>query len=111
MAITIKNISNGMVQTSQLPIVAAVPTFKALVIKNMRFVNSGPNPATLNVFFKATSSGDPHRILPKDVVIAPGAMLVDDDELTLEAGNLVEAIVSGTTPAVDYVISGIERDA
>jgi len=111
MAITIKHLKDGTVPvTTAAAIVDAVATGKTVIVKNMRFVNTGSGVATLNVYFKASSGGTGRRILPKDLSIAPGALIVEEAELTLEAGNLVEAVVpSGNT--VDYVISGIERDA
>ena len=78
-------------------------------------------PITVNTYFSRltnppnTSSAS--RILPKDMVIGPGQMVVDDSEITLE--NLTSGGVT-TTDTIKVqasygnglycVISGIERD-
>ena len=47
----------------------------------------------------------------KDMTLAAGAMYVDDDEITLEATHKSKATLSGSGGPVEYVISGIQRDA
>ncbi len=87
----------------------AVPTGKAQIVKAMRFVNTSASASIgLNVFL--SHSGSERQISPKNVNVAPGAQYIDDTELTLEAGDKVRGSLSATG-TVDYVISGIERDA
>jgi|WetSurMetagenome_2_1015567.scaffolds.fasta_scaffold449856_2 hypothetical protein len=109
MALTVKSLGRGAVPTTQGDIVGPVGTGKAVIVKSMRFVNtSNSAAATLNVYFKR--SGNTYRLLPTGLTMAAASLVVDDSEVTLEAGDSVQAVVaSGNT--VDYVISGIERDA
>src|SRR5688572_1797657 len=89
-----------------LPVIAG----KAQIVKSMRFANTSASTAvTLNVYF-TRSTGPDRQIGPKNLSIPAGQVYVDDSEITLEAGDRIRGSVS-TGGAVDYVISGIERDA
>ena len=109
MAVSIKSIKDGAVSAGSLgDLVDSVAAGKTLVVKNMRFVNTGSASATLNVYFKHDTDTS-RRIVPKDTVLPAGYSLVDDQEITLEEDDKIEGQVeSGET--VDYVISGIERE-
>ena len=87
-----------------------VVTGKAQIIKSMRFANTSTTAAvTLNLYF-ARLSGFDRQIGPKNLSIPAGQLYVDDSEITLEAGDRIKGTVS-SGGAVDYLISGIERDA
>ena len=109
MAVIIRSLADGPVpspNTNNLyPSSGGVAAGKAVIVKNMRFVNKGTSPATLNVYFSGASQ---RQILPLDLQLPPGFALVDDQELTLEAGDKIEGKAS--TANVDFVISGVERD-
>ena len=49
------------------------------------------------------------QITPVDMVLQPGFIYIDDDELTLEPGDRVQA-KADTANAIQYVISGLEQD-
>lgn len=115
MSVSIKSLKRGQLSNSDAELYP-VPSGKATIIKNIRLVNTGANAVTVNLYFKR-GSDTAVRILPKDVSIAPGAMLIDDDEITMEyivgTPAIVDAIrgVASATNVIDYVISGVERDA
>ena len=111
MALTIKSLARNQLPTSQGDLYQAptTPTAKAAIVKNMRFVNVGTGSVTINIWFKRAAGGTPYRILPKDVAIAPGQLLIDNEELTLESDDRIQGQVS-SGGTVDYVLSGVERD-
>jgi hypothetical protein len=111
MALAIRVLGFGQMTTNLVIDLStvAVPTGKAQIVKAMRFVNTSTSTSIgLNVLISHSSSQ--RQISPKPVTIAPGAMYIDDTEFTLEAGDKVQGSLSATG-TVDYVISGIERDA
>ncbi len=109
MALTIKSLGRGTVpQPTQGPICGPVAAGKAVIVRNMRFVNTNDtNTATLNVFFKRGSNT--YRLLEKNLIINAKKLHIDVNEVALEANDSIEAVVL-TGETVDYVISGIERD-
>src|SRR5437868_3907999 len=50
------------------------------------------------------------QITHVDMALGAGAMYVDEDEITLEAGDRIQAKANSTINAVHYLISGVERD-
>lgn len=109
MAISIKVIaSNQLTSVVATDLFAPVISGKTQIIKTMRFANpSTTATVTMNLYF-SRSSGLARQIAPKNLTIPPGNIYVDETEITLEAGDRVRGSVSGG--ALDYVISGIERD-
>src|SRR5262245_31228985 len=112
MALAIKVLGFGQLTTTSvtdLLVVSPVPTGKAQIIKTMRFVNTSTSTSS-SVNVCLTRSIVDRQVSPKNVSVAPNAMYLDDSELTLEAADKLRASLSATG-TVDYVISGIERDA
>jgi hypothetical protein len=110
MALTIKTIGFGQVnQTGGQDLSSAVQSGKAQIVKAMRFVNTNTSSSViLNVLL--THGGTDRQISPKNMSLAPGAAYIDDTEVTLETNDKIRGSVS-SGGTVDYVISGIERDA
>jgi hypothetical protein len=114
MAVTIKALANGQVQTSTTNLYPPPPTLfavKAAIVKTMRFVNTSDTAsATLDIYF-LRSGGAIRQISPKGLNLPPHGMYVDDSDLTLEATT--DAIQAKTSSAgtIDYVLSGVERDS
>jgi hypothetical protein len=108
MPIAIKALANGQLSTTQATLYT-VPASKTAITKNMRFVNTSDSTAyTIKIYYKR--SGQTARlILPKDLSIAPKNLVIDDQEVTMEAGDEIRGEASANT-VIDYVISGIERD-
>ena len=93
---------------------------RAAIVKSIRLVNTSASSVTVNAWLKRTVTSQTTtttRVLPKDIVLAPGQMLVDDSEVTLEY-SLVGAVTtqdfiilqSTVANVLDYVLSGVERD-
>ncbi len=125
MALTIKVLANNVLSTvltnnitAPLYMPATATPAKVAIVKAWRFTNTGTTPVKINAYFQknvANTGGvfltsAARRILPKDLVLAPGYSAVDDVDLTLGSGDGLFA-VSDTATAVDYVVSGVERDA
>jgi hypothetical protein len=111
MAVSIKSLARDQLPTAQADLYQAPAgaTPKSAIVKNMRFVNVGSETATINVWFKRGSDGTAFRILPKDMAIAPGQLVIENEEVTMESDDRIQGQVNeGGT--VDYVISGVERD-
>lgn len=113
MALEIKQLGSGTIVsgTPKDPLFAAPIAGKAQIIKNMRFVNKSVGATAKISLYLQGVSGGPYRICPIDVSIPPGGMYVDQDEITLEATQSLKAIPTASGADVDYVISGIQRDA
>src|SRR5260221_2745364 len=87
-----------------------VPVAKAAVVKSIRLINSSPSQLVkVNLYFMRLDSASNSRrrqICPVDLALAPGSMYVDDGELTLEAGDLIQGKCD-TPYVLQYFISGI----
>lgn len=119
MAVIIKALKQGQLTTANLTNTYSPPNGRAAIVKSMRLVNAGTAAFTLNTWFVRTIGGTDslYRMLPKDLVLAPGQMLVDDSEITMEnftAGGVTTAdsiqIQASVANVLYYVFSGIERD-
>ena len=111
MAIQILQLGIGSipVNTTKDPLGTAVGTGKARIVKNMRFVNSSTTTAvTLNIYVVTTA--ETRLVSPSNLTLAPGALYLDDQEITLEATHKLKATPGATGGPIDFVLSGIERD-
>lgn len=108
MALTVKALAAGT-KTATADLYGPVPSGKAAVVYSLRLVNNGGNSATINLY-ATPSGGTDRRIYEKDYLLAAGAMVLVDDPLTLGAGDKVRLGISGTSPSIDYLLSGVERD-
>jgi len=111
MALTIRVLGTGQLNDlSEHDLHAvAVPTGKAQIVKAMRFTNaSGVDDTRVSVFLSHNSSE--RMVSPVGLLLHPGQAYIDDTEISLEAGDKLRAKL-GTGGPVDYVITGIERDA
>ena len=111
MALSVKVIAcSQLTSVVNMDLFTPVVAGKSQIIKTMRFANTNAAVAvTLNVYF-TRATGPDRQIGPKNLSIPAGQIYVDETEITLEAGDRIRGAVSiGGT--VDYLISGIERDA
>jgi len=125
MAITIKSLNDGKLQSASLSNIFTTATnAKAAVVRNIRFVNpSSSLNAWLTVAFARTANNVPgaaRLIAASPIWLPPKAMFVVGEELTLEYGGTgnsdaiqAKAVQSDmvTPAAIDFVISGMERNA
>jgi len=103
---TIKSLADGQLGAAK----AALYTVGAstqTIIKTITLVNTDTSARTVNLYI-CVSGGTSRRIIPKDMELGIGYMMVYDDELTLEAGDLIEGDASVAT-VIDYVINGVEE--
>ena len=106
MTIAIKSLADGVLTTTKATLYTAAADTQAIV-KKITLVNTSSGPVTVNLYFKATG-GTSRRITPKDLEIGGNGLAVMDDELTLEAADIIEGdATAGNT--VDFVLSGVEN--
>jgi hypothetical protein len=116
MSVLIKQLGAGSVaqNTTDSPLLTTNPvdSGKAVIVKSIRLVNtSATNSVTVNLNVYAGATLANRRIAPMDLTLAAKAMYVDDDEITLEAGNkLLLSVAAGSGGPVEYVVSGVMRD-
>ena len=86
-------------------------TGKSAIVKGMRFVNTHTAAVTMSIWFNRPISGKYRRRLlaPADLSLPAGFTYIDEGEITLEAGDKIQAKAS-VADVIQYVISGVERD-
>lgn len=109
MALTVKNLANGQLVTTSQSMLYTVPSGKAAIVKNIRVANTDTTARTFNLWFKL-SGGTARLISPAAMSLSAGQMAIEDQEITLGAADQIQGDGSVATK-LDYVISGIERDA
>ncbi|HEV2209973.1 MAG TPA: hypothetical protein VG167_14425 [Verrucomicrobiae bacterium] len=65
------------------------------------------SPVTVNLYFKP-NGGSVRRIAPQNMSLAAGALAIEDQEVTMGAGDQILGDASAVS-AVDWVMSGIQR--
>ena len=115
MAVIIKALAQGQLPTSTTsPLYTAPPASpgpaRAAIVKNMRFVNVSGSSVTINIYFRRGSGGTFYRVLTKDMSVAAAQLVIANEEVTLEPDDRIYGTASAGT-SVDYVFSGVERDA
>jgi hypothetical protein len=82
-----------------------VPALNVAILKSIVLVNTDTvNPMTVNLY--ANFGTGSRRITPADMVLPPGAKYSDDSNVTLEAGDILEASCSSSAK-VDYSFGGV----
>jgi hypothetical protein len=109
MALTVKTLNDGQIDDEQ-GLLYEVPAGMAAVVKNIRLVNTDTQSRTLTLYYLRSEGEDARLISPQNVSLPPGAMLIEDNELSMGAGDQILG-VADEAEKIDYVISGIERDA
>ena len=92
--------NNGLATT-----LYTVPAATSAIVSNIRFVNTSAGSATVDLFFKP-GGGTGVRILDKAKSVLANKLLLVTPELTLAAGDVIEAT---TSVVMDYVVCGMER--
>ena len=108
---TIKNLAFGLMATATTAAIytAATAAGSQVVIKSLICVNNDSSSRTVNVLFHP-ASGDPTKIIPKDLSLAAGNLLEFTPMITLGAGDGIIAYAS-VSGVVDYTLSGVEISA
>ena len=110
MALTIKNLGEGHFGTTTAAMLYTVTTGKAAIVKSIRVVNRDTVSRTFNLYYKFTTGSGSRLVSPSALSLAPGAAYLDDTEISLGASDQIQGDGS-VASKLDYVISGIERDA
>jgi len=102
---TIKALADG-----QLPAAPAalytVPASTFTIIKTITISNTDSVTRTVNLYVNA--SGVNRRILPQNMPMPQNYTFLFGDELTLEAGDMIQGDASAAV-VVDYTINGVEE--
>ena len=106
MSVAIKSLADGQLGTAEATLYTA-PAATQTIIKRITLVNTDSSARTVNLYFKA-SGGTSRSIIPVDTSLAIGALLVMDDEVTLEAADVIRG-KGAVASQIDYVISGVEN--
>ncbi|GAG55881.1 unnamed protein product [marine sediment metagenome] len=106
MTVSIKSLADGQLAAGTGTIYTT-PASTQAIVKTITLVNTHDSALTVNLYFKA-SGGASRCIIPKDTSLAAGYLLVMDDEITLEAADILEGS-GGTAEKVDFVISGAQE--
>lgn len=107
MSIAIKSLADGQLASSIGDLYEA-PASTQAIIKRITLVNTSDDTAkTVNLYFLA-SGGTARRIIPKDYSLAAKALLIMEDEVTLEAADKIQGDAASAT-MIDFVISGVEN--
>ena len=109
MATQIKVLGFGVLGNSEVAVYGPVAQGKSALVKNMRFVNSSGSTRSLFVRVKHTG-GTTQYVLPSATQMSSSIMNSYNSEIALEYNDSLEAYADAAN-AVEFVISGIERDA
>jgi hypothetical protein len=92
---------------------------RAAIVKSIRLVNTSGASVKVTLYFNhpgsfdanGNASGGRRRFLtPADMVLPANFIYIDNDELTLAPGDRIQG-KSDTLNAIQFLISGVERDA
>jgi hypothetical protein len=108
MAITIKSLANGKLEGTAITLYPpqGEGATASVVVKNLRLVNRSAT-SSVTVALQIQHNSDTRYIGPPTITIPPNGLYVDKPEITLGEGDAIK----GTGGPLDYVISGVERNA
>ena len=106
MTVSIKSLADGQLASSKGTIYTS-PASTQTIVKTITLVNTNTTTESVNLYFKA-SGGTSRRICPKDMQLAAGRMWLLNEEITLEAADILEGDTT-TASKVDFVISGVQN--
>lgn len=109
MSLALKVIGAGtlIAADATLMTLAVVGTGKAMIVKSIRLTNTTGSAVTATVKFNRTSPSKTATAFKGS--INANSSVVDTGEIVLENGDSLSGLAT-TANAVEYVISGIERD-
>ena len=102
---TVKTLADGQLPSSKNTLYTVLPS-TSTIVKTITYVNSTASTIAVNLYVNI--GGTSRRIIPTNMSMAAGALMIFDDELTLAAGNTIEGDASAAT-SIDYVIEGVEE--
>lgn len=101
---SIKSLADGQLPNAKGTLYT-VPGSTQAIVKTIILVNTDTSARTVNLY---VNTGTSRKIIPVDTELGVGYSLIFDDELTLEAADLIEGDAS-VASKVDYYIGGIEE--
>jgi len=101
---TIKSLADGQLAAAKATLYTC-PADTQTIIKTITLVNTDSSARNVNLY---VNTGTSRRIIPQNMELGVNYCFIFDDELTLEAGDLIEGDASATN-VVDYVINGVEE--
>jgi len=102
----IKSLADGQLAAAKATLYT-VPAATTTIIKTISYVNTDSSARTVNLYKKPSGSSS-RRIIPKDMTLGIGYMMVYDNEITLEVGDEIEGDAS-VVNVVDFTINGVEK--
>ena len=103
---SVKSLADGQLAAAKATLYT-VPALTTAIIKTISYVNTDIAARTVNLYIK-TSVGTSRRIIPNNMTLGVGYMMVYDDEITLEAADEIEGDADAAT-VVDFTINGVEK--
>ena len=105
MTYNVKSLADGQLAATQA-ILYTCPGGTEAIIKTIILVNTDSVARDVNLYFKA-DGGTSRRIIPVDMELGIGYSMLFDNELTLEAGDVIEGDATAAN-VIDFSIHGIE---
>lgn len=102
----IKSLADGQLGTTKATLYTA-PAATQAIVEKINLVNTSSGTVKVNLYFKA-SGGTSRRIIPYDMELEGYYSAVVDDEITLEAADIIEGDANAGS-VVDYTLSGVEN--
>lgn len=99
-----KSLADGQLPVTKTTLYTC-PADTQTIIKTITLVNTDATARTVNLYI---NTGVSRRIIPKNMELGISYSFIFDDELTLEAGDLIEGDASAAN-VVDYTINGVEQ--
>ncbi len=106
MAVTPKSLANGQLSDSTGDLYTC-PASTQAIVQPIILVNTHTSAVTCNLYI-LESGGTARRIIPVDMSLGAGYKGVEDNPITLEAGDKLQGDAS-TADKIDYSISGVEN--
>ena len=101
---TYKSLADGQLSASKATLYTC-PASTSAIISKIHLVNTSNSDVKVNIYF---SSGTSRRICPKDMILKAGYMAVLDDEVVMEAADIIQGDAS-VASVIDYTISGVQK--
>lgn len=109
MAFIIKPLAIGNITSVGDTALYVVPDAKSAMITSVRLVNNGGYSSSVSL--RAQPSGGTARLIAAIGSALPiSGMVLMEDAVTLGKLDQIKVTVSGTSPNIDYLVSGLERD-
>jgi hypothetical protein len=122
MALTLKVLGAGAITDNNEKTLVPGTLNKGTLIQTVSLTNTGGTTATISGVFVKPANATRRLISPQNFTIAPNAQFILTSEITLGSTlmpngftgttvlDTLVAQVSSVSPAIDYVVCGMERD-